>query len=59
MDADVIEELIRWFRQTQAGTRFGEIGFVVTKHEGQPTSVKRIFNETHRVEPKAEAPRPR
>ena len=51
MEAETIESLIAWFRATVAAVPFGEIGIVVSKHEGQVTTTRRIHNETHRVLP--------
>lgn len=53
MPDDVIEELILWFRQTNAATPYGEVGFSVTKHNGQITTRKHIYNVTLPAEPGA------
>lgn len=52
---EAVEELIAWFRRTLIDTVYGEVGFTVTKHEGQITTTKRIHTETHAVRPRERA----
>jgi len=47
---ETVEALIAWFRRTVLSVPYGEVGIVVTKHEGQIVTTRRIHNETHRVE---------
>lgn len=52
MDPEAVESLVAWFRQTVVQVPYGEVGIIVTKHEGQITTTRRIHNETHRLEPR-------
>ncbi|MFA4972474.1 MAG: hypothetical protein WC683_07655 [bacterium] len=56
---ETVEDLIAWFRRTVLSVPYGEVGIVAYLRDGQVATIKRIYNETKRIDGQIESSRVR